>query len=207
MGKERGTRRSSQQGTQGRRRLGEGGSRRTADGGLRCFAVRRLRLPSREQERNWSGGSRGRARGGSAPIYRGRGAEGDAPTSPVVGGGCCSAGRGRLPSRAGNGAAPTGGPGWQRLRAPGRLGGGCWRLCWAERGGDGLAAGAGPSEEKGEASWAGAERGEGSWAGGCQGIARGPKTRKGRRCSFSFLFSKQIFPKAFSNIFLKSFEL
>ena len=54
------------------------------------------------------------------------------------------------------------GPGGQRLRVLGRLGGGCWRLCWASSGA-GLAAGAGLSKackEGGELGRHGGELGQ-----------------------------------------------
>jgi len=115
-----------------------------------------------------------------------------------VGGGCCSAGRGRLPSRAGKETAPTGGAqagsDWAR-GGRGRLAaewaGGA---CWAER----------PRRATGLArlrGWAAVlGRGERNGHG-----AESPG-REGKR-NFSFSFSKQIFQKHFKYKFQLDFEL
>jgi len=117
---------------------------------------------------------------------------------PVVDGGCCSAGRGRLPSRAGKETAPTGGAqagsDWAR-GGRGRLAaewaGGA---CWAER----------PRRATGLArlrGWAAVlGRGERNGHG-----AESPG-REGKR-NFSFSFSKQIFQKHFKYKFQLDFEL
>jgi len=93
---------------------------------------------------NGAGEQQGRAGGLGSYLSRLR-SGGDAPTTPVVGGGCSDARRGRFRAARGRGRRRHVGPGGQRLRALGRLSGGCWRLCWAGSGA-GLAAGAGPSE-------------------------------------------------------------
>ena len=123
----------------------------------------------REQGRNWSGAAGARERGLGSYLSRTRSGGGTLPrrqswaaVAAAPGAGGCRAARGR-------GRRRHVGPGGQRLRALGRLGGGCWRLCWAGSGA-GLAAGAGPSEVRG---WAGGWRGGkgqrcraagGSWA-------------------------------------------
>ena len=83
------------------------------------------------------------------------------------------------------------GPGGQRLRALGRLGGGCWRLCWAS-GGVGLAAGAGPSEackEGGELGRRGGELGQQKESPRAENKKGGEKKKK----ILSFSISSTIF--------------
>jgi len=103
-----------------------------------------------ERGENWSGGSRGRARGGSAPICSGRGARGALPR-------CTERGRRLLRRRAravaelrGEGdGADRWGPGvsgWEEGGAAmvaSRPFGWAGPRCWAERGGEASWAGAG----------------------------------------------------------------
>ena len=134
---------------------------------------------------NGAGEQQGRAGGLGSYLSRPR-SGGDAPTTPVVGGGCSDAGRGRFRAARGRGWRRHVGPGGQRLRALGRLGGGCWRLCWAGSGA-GLARLAGLSEA-GRRAGPRVNRAAGEGEKAC-----GPKFKKGE--------GKMILSFSFSSIF------
>ena len=131
-----------------------------------------------------------REEGRSHDAVRGRrlrrGASGRLGAAPTGGPGRSVAGRGRLPG-AGAGAA-TGLGAAAGLATPRRAAG---LRCRA-----GPRAAAGLSGE-GERRVNGPHGKKAMWA----------ENKEGGDDHFHFLFSKQIFPKAFSNIFLKSFEL